>query len=205
MKRSVTIIEGIPKGTKEGREIRILDEFFNKMIEFKSKCKLRQCETKSDFVKALRESDSRFLHISAHSNGERLVIGRKEIFVEAADLKVCKLKNRFLTISACGHISTKFVQQLHSETKVTAVILPMATVGFAESALFTSIFYFTLARARGLSQLSEVADSDETDTSFRLAQYIDAFQRAKIAYLGTGGNGAHRLFYWYERNLNTVT
>ena len=201
----MTIIGGIPKGTKEGRESKILDEYFNKMIEFKSKCKIRQCETKSDFMKALKKSDSRFLHISAHGNREGFVIGREEIFVKAADLKGCKLKDRFLTISACSHISAKFVRQLHSKTKITAVISPMANVAFAESALFTSILYFSLARAPRLSQLSEVDDSDETTTSSRLAQYIDAFQRAKISYLGIGGGGAHRLFYWYEGSLITVT
>lgn len=204
MKRSVTIIEGISKETKEGREGKILDEYFNKMIEFKSKCETHQCETKSDFVKALKESNSRFLHISSHGNKEGLEIGQKH-FIKAADLKECKLRNRFLTISACGHISTKFVQQLHSKTKITAVILPMAKVAFAESMLFTSIFYFSLARAPRLSQISEVDDSGETTTSSRLAQYIDAFQRAKMSYLGIGGNGAHRLFYWYERSLITVT
>ena len=149
------------------------------------------------FLNELLETDHRFLHISAHGNGKALSLeDSNETKITDNDIKeYCDersmskpLKGNFVTLSACGHVSVEFVRRLHEITGVTAVISALAPIDFSESALFSVMFYFTLLNRLG-SRLR---------TSERLAQYIDCYQRTKIAYVGVGGTGAHRLDYWWE-------
>ena len=164
---------------------------------------------KEDFLRFLLKSQSRFIHISAHGGEDGISLeDRKKTTIDIDDIKgFCQkkrrvrdpLKHRFLTLSACGNISNNFVVQLNKVTSVTAVISPLTPVHFSESALFSTLFYFSLARFPDLSLLSvDQTDDTETKTEGRIAQYIDSFQKAKIAYLTVGGTGAHRLDYWWD-------
>lgn len=194
--RKVTLIECIRKD--EGQDARILAEFL-KMIDFKHE-KVR-CKNQCQLVQALN-NPARYFHISAHGDGRKLYIKNKPVDPSALD---CSLMGSFVTLSACATISANFVTRLHKVTKVRAVISPMAAVGFGESALFATLFYFALAQAPGLSAIGpSINDSDEKSLAGRLAQYIDAFHRSKHAYSHAGGTGAHRLFYWYGGKSVTI-
>ena len=210
LSRSVRIIEGIaPK--KNGQDARLLGEFLTMAgWDFVISKTYRKSKTNRRlFLNALFKTSDRFLHISCHGdeNGlsledpENTTIGVKDVkdYLKKRGLGAEPLAHRFITLSACGHVSGSFVKQLHNVTKVTAVISPLAPVEFSESALFSTMFYFSLAQAPKLSVLSRRrSDSTEVKTAGRLAQYIDAYQKTKIAYLELGGTGAHRLDYWWE-------
>ena len=169
------------------------------MIEFRHKT--IRCKSKSQLTEALGKP-ARYFHISAHGDGKNLYVKDKRIDPASLD---CSLKESFVTLSACATISADFVTRLRKSTRVSAVISPMASVGFGESALFAALFYFSLAQAPKLSAISRLGDAEEAQLPGRLAQYIDAFQKSKHAYNHAGGTGAHRLFYWYGRQRVVVT
>ena len=206
---SLCIIEGIRSGNR-GQDARMIGEFL-KMAQWK--CRIRDLTVnsdnpKDDFLRILLKAKSRFLHISAHGGEARISLeDRKKTKIDINDIKgFCRrkgmardpLKHRFVTLSACGHISNNFVIKLNKATSVTAVISPLTPINFSESALLSTLFYFSLARFPKLSLHSvDQTDDTETKTEGRIAQYIDSFQKAKVAYLTVGGTGAHRLDYWW--------
>ena len=206
---SLRIIEGIRPG-KRGQDARMIGEFL-KMAEWKCQIKdltANSKDPKGEFLRSLLKTKSRFIHISAHGGEAEISLeDRKQTKINIDDITAfCgrkgvarkPLKHRFLTLSACGHISNNFVIKLNKVTSVTAVISPLTPVHFSESALFSTLFYFSLARFPHLSLLSvDQTDDTETTTEGRVAQYIDSFQKAKVAYLTVGGTGAHRLDYWW--------
>ena len=164
---------------------------------------------KRKFLRKFLERNDRFIHISAHGIDDGLSLedtNETEITIddiEAHTKKTTKrkriLEHKFVTLSVCGQISNGFTVRLHEITSVTAVVSPLSPVSFSESALFSVLFYFSLSQSPKLSNRS-VPKTDESDirTTGRIAQYIDAYQRTKISYLGIGGAGAHRLDYWWE-------
>lgn len=206
---SLRIIEGI-HSAKRGQDARMIGEFL-KMAEWK--CHIKDLTRKSDnpkevFLRFMLKTKSRFLHISAHGGEAGISLeDPKKTKLDIDDFKeFCRrkgmerepLKHRFVTLSACGHISNNFVVKLNKVTSVTAVISPLTPIHFSESALFSTLFYFSLARFPNLSLLSvDQTDDTETKTEGRIAQYIDSFQKAKVACLTVGGAGAHRLDYWW--------
>lgn len=194
--RKVALIECTSKD--EGQDARILAELL-KMIEFRHDT--IRCKSKRQLAEALG-GPARYFHISAHGDGENLYVKDKP--VDPGSL-ACSLRGSFVTISACATISATFVTRLHKSTEVSAVVSPLAKVGFGESALFATLFYFSLAQAPKLSAISRRGDADEAQLPDRLAQYIDAFQKSKHAYSHAGGTGAHRLFYWYGGQSVVVT
>lgn len=209
IRRSLCIIEGIRSGDA-GQDARMIGEFFQ-VVQWK--CQIRDLtensdNPKNDFLRFLLKAKSRFIHISAHGGKTGISLGdHKKTKIDINDIKkFCRrkgvardpLKHRFVTLSACGHISNNFVVKLNEATSVTAVISPLTPIHFSESALFSTLFYFSLARFPKLSLHSvDQTDDAETRTEGRIAQYIDSFQKAKMAYLTIGGTGAHRLDYWW--------
>lgn len=211
LSRSIRIIEGIaPK--KNGQDAKLLGEFLTMAgWDFSiSKTYRKSNRNKRIFLDALFQTNNRFLHISSHGSKNGLAledpnettIDVKDIqsYLKKKSLGSQPLSNRFVTLSACGHVSGNFIKNLHEITSVTAVISPLAPLEFSESALFSTMFYFSLAQAPKLSVLSRRGSSStEVKTAGRLAQYIDAYQKTKVAYLELGGTGAHRLDYWWEK------
>lgn len=166
-------------------------------------------KNKRKFMKNFLERNDRFIHISAHGIDNGLSLedpNETEITIDDIDAYAKKttkrkqiLEHKFVTLSVCGQISNGFTVRLHDITSVTAVISPLAPVSFAESALFSVLFYFSLSQSPKLSNRSmPKTDASDIRTPGRIAQYIDAYQRTKISYLGIGGTGAHRLDYWWE-------
>ena len=206
MKNSVSIIEGIKSSKEfEGQDARMLGEFL-KMIGSKSNiCKIYKLKSnnKENFLREFLDSDFRYLHVSSHGDKDGFSIqdpGKTRIVSD--DIReYCRkketrkkpyrpLRKKFVTISACGHVSGEFVTELHRWSGVAAVISALAPVRFSDSALFSSLFYFSLFKDM---------DATEPDSlSERLAMYVDAYQRTKAAYLTIGGTGAHRLDYWWD-------
>ena len=210
LERSIRIIEGIsPKCN--GQDSKLLGEFLT-MAEWDYAVSKTYRKSKSNrrlFLNALLKTPDRFIHISGHGgeNGLHLedpnetTITIKDVgrYITKNKLGKRPLEDRFITLSACGHVSGRFVKNLHNVTKVTAIVSPLAPLTFSESALFSAMFYFSLGQAPKLSAHSRRRlDSSEMRTAGRLAQYIDAYQKTKISYLGLGGTGAHRLDYWWE-------
>ena len=208
--RGVTIVEGLPR--TQGQEIRMLEDLLV-MADFQ--CEPKRCYTRSLFLRTLFETKHRFLHISAHGDGEELEIGGKRTQIVTCEHMQAYLKcnglrkplrSHLVTLSSCADISNVFVGDFHKVTGVTAVLSPMSTIDFADSAMFSMLFYYSLAFSPSLSRLSrEKIDDQEINTTGRISQFIDSFQRAKIAYLGVGGRGAHRLFYWHGDEQGMVT
>ena len=206
LKNSVSIIEGIKSGKgSEGQDARMLGEFLKMIGREPDVCEAYKAKkaSRDNFLNVFLDSDFRFLHVSSHGDkrGFRLQDLNKTKINSDDIREYCKgketakrpykpLRKKFLTISACGHVSGDFVNELHRWTGVTAVISALAPVWFADSALFSSLFYFSLFK-----------DMDATkpeNLSQRIAMYVDAYQRTKAAYLSIGGIGAHRLDYWWN-------
>ena len=209
--REIVLIEGISVDD-EGQEMPILREFFGML---KWECKPRKAhglasakENRAAFLDALLQTKSRFVHISAHGSGRDLTVDQDaphetdielrhiESFRQAKGLRA-PLSGRFVTISACGDIDPSFALGLHKHAGATAVITPLASLDFDESALFAMMFYFTLLAPAGRRKNHKDAE--------RLAQYIDSFNRTKAAYLKVGGTGAHRLDYWWKGKHMTIS
>lgn len=206
----VSVIEAISHDDN-GRDAPILTELL-KMAGWKfSKHEIKgktQEQQKEAFMKKLTQGKERFIHISAHGEGGCLAVGSSCVTILKKDIvDYCNkhfddkkpLTGRFVTLSACGEISGRFPVELHAASGATAIVSPLIEVGFAESAVFMVLFYFSLAKYPKLSSLSSPTEDDsQTRTSRRVAHYIDSFQRAKLAYLGIGGTGAFRLDYWWK-------
>jgi len=211
LRSSVRLIEAVSP-QDHGQDAPILTELL-KMAEWgfsthsiKGKTPTKQ---KENFLRKLTEGNERFVHISAHGGRKgELVVGNSCVSVTGGDVAAyCRaktlppnpLKNRFITLSACGEISGRLPLELHEASGLTAIISPLVEVGFAESAVFMILFYFALAKSPKLSGLSSPAsDKAQARTSRRIAHYIDSFQRTKLSYLGIGGTGAFRLDYWWQ-------
>ena len=207
MRESVRIIEGIRSGKKsEGQDAQMLGEFLRMAGMKPDICKVYKTKknTKKRFLKKLLESDFRFLHVSAHGDrkgftlqdGDKTEVTAKDIQDHCTERAsrtnpYLPLHKQFVTISSCGHVSAEFVIKLHESTNVTAVISALAPVGFSDSALFASLFYFSL--------FNSMQSANPKSLSERVALYVDAYQRTKIAYLGIGGTGAQRLDYWWNK------
>lgn len=190
----------------------ILSEFF-RMLGWK--CDPREAhglasakENRAAFLEALLQTKSRFVHVSAHGSGSDLTVDQdapNEADIELRHIKDFRqakrlrapLSGRFVTISACGDIAPSFALGLHKHAGATAVITPLASLDFDESALFAMMFYFTL--------LAPVGRNEKHKDTERLAQYIDSFNRTKVAYLNVGGTGAHRLDYWWRGEHMTIS
>ena len=164
-------------------------------------------KNKTLFLNALLRTQSRFIHVSAHGSGSDLTLeryGPNEVDIELGDIRrYCHKRNlreplsqRFITISACGDIAPSFALGLHEHAGATAVITPLASLDFHESALFAMMFYFTL--------LAPPERKEKYDAAGRLSQYIDSFNRTNTAYLSVGGAGAHRLDYWWHGEHRTI-
>lgn len=206
VKNKVRIIEGIQSGkNSEGQDARMLGEFL-KMSGWEThvyKAYKVKKDHKQRFFHEFLNSSYRFLHISAHGDRTGFSLqDDKKTEITAADIQLfCRkldsrtklytpLHKKFVTISSCGHVSADFVMKLHKSTSVTAVISALAPVGFSDSALFSSLFYFSLFNALQSEKPKKLSE--------RMAVYVDAYQRTKFAYLGIGGTGAHRLDYWWN-------
>ena len=148
------------------------------------------------FLSTLFSDRPRFIHISAHGDGDSIDVGPNGSEVDSCDIENNggSLKGQFITLSACSSLSGRFVQALHKKG-ASAVVSPTMAVPFDESAIFATMFYFSLSRCPGLSEASPAPVESDTTTSARISQYVDTFQRTKIGYLGLGGSGAHRLSY----------
>ena len=208
--RQIVLIEGIST-SDEGQELPILREFFQ-MLGWD--CDPREAyshgspkKNKAAFLKALLRSRSRFIHVSAHGSGSDLTVdqeGEHEAAINLDDIKNylqkrklrAPLDGRFITISACGDIAPSFALGLHQHAGATAVVTPLASLDFDESALFAMMFYFTLLAPPGRKKKHNAGE--------HLSQYIDSFNRAKTAYLSVGGSGAHRLDYWWKQEHVTI-
>lgn len=209
-KPQIVLIEGISTHD-HGQEKPILREFFQML---KWDCDPRDAsgqgsrkKNRNAFLKALLQTRSRFVHVSAHGSGSDLTLERHdphEVDIGLDDIKRhCRkdelanpLSSRFVTISACGNIAPSFAFGLHEHANSTAVITPLGSLDFHESALFAIMFYFTLLAPRGRKRNHKASE--------RLSQYIDSFNRTTAAYLSVGGSGAHRLDYWWRKEHVTI-
>lgn len=210
LKQQIVLIEGISTDDR-GQELPILSEFFQMLKWDYDPCDVfgqgSPDRNKAAFLKALLNNRSRFIHVSAHGSGSDLTLeryGQDEADIGLDDIKAyCReqvaapLSGRFITISACGDIAPSFALGLHKHAKATAVITPLASLDFHESALFAMMFYFTLLAPGGRKKNHKASE--------RLAQYIDSFNRTKAAYLSVGGSGAHRLDYWWHDDHVTIS
>ncbi|TSK08499.1 MAG: hypothetical protein FPO08_04095 [Geobacter sp.] len=205
IKRSVTLIDAI-LAKEEGQESNILPEFI-KMIGFEANAKvLSGNSSKQDFMEALLNGDSRFLHLSCHGDKDGFYFnGQRGTHVGIRDLenhirlkiqKPSPLRGRFLTVSACGDPKVEFWENLHEITGISCVIAPMGKVDFDESSFFYTSFYFALLRHR--------YSCNRRDTSERIIDYVDTFQKAKSAYLALGGYGAFRLCFWWDGMMKEI-
>ena len=211
LKPRIVLIEGISAHDR-GQEMPILGEFF-RMLKWRcDPCDASgqgsPAKNKNAFLDALLRTRSRFVHVSAHGSGRDLTLGQDgphQADIELDDIqRYCRknklrapLLGRFITISACGDIAPSFSLGLHEHAKATAVITPLASLDFHESALFAMMFYFTLLAPGGRKKNHKASE--------RLAQYIDSFNRTKAAYLSVGGSGAHRLDYWWRGEHVTIS
>ena len=189
----VRLIEAISK-KDVGQEAVISSEIM-KMAGMKSEVKeVDGPDARKAFFRALFKGKPRYIHISAHGDGDSLTVGKEKI--TAADIQKHEgsLEHQLITISACSKLSGHLVGAFF-EKEAAAVISPTAEIDFDEAALFSALFYFALSKCPKLSDNSRRGGRDSTFTSARVSQFIDTFQRAKQAYLGLGGAGAHYLEY----------
>ncbi len=205
-RRRVRIIETC-LATDSGQDLTILSELIC-MAGFKVESISVDGRTTRDiFIESLLSGNERYIHVSAHGDYDGLYIhGNKqthvgikhlEDYVSNSDsIKNKPLKGRFLTVSACGDPSLKFWQKFHEYTDVCAIVVPMGEVGFAESAIFYTSFYFALLR--------HPESNKKQVTSQRLINFVDTFQRTKGAYLSIGGYGGYRLCFWSNGDFKEI-
>ena len=199
MKKGVLIIETV-LNKDIGQELPILKELLKMLEVLREEPFYVDGQTqKKKFLEKLFKNDYRFIHISAHGGkGKLLIHGERETPITSEDIKRFlekfkiknPLKNKFLTISACGEISASFIKMLHEITKVTAVIYPLTSVSFSDAALFMIMFYYSLFKHPAMKERLQTPD--------RIAHFIDGFQKAKYSFLQLGGVGCFRLDYWWN-------
>ena len=206
-KKQLKIIEAISTRGNPGQEKPILEEFL-KMVELGyeslSVDNRKTGETlKKDFLDKLlfgkKRRGYRYIHISAHGDGDSLIIGpEQDCYVTSDDVRSHRRNDRkrpldgsLITVSACGSLLGRFPTAL-CERGANAVIRPLSEVDFPESAMFTILFYFMLSRRDGLGE-------DELEETERVAAYVDIFQRTKMSYLNMGGTGTWRMDYWIRQ------
>ena len=168
--RRLKIVEAIPGTRDPGQEKPILEEFLNmEMVKYESAAvnnTLGNDGLKYDFLGKLLDrykpsSDEkrhryRYVHISAHGDGNALGLGvpERRVCLTTDDLqKYCEKKKTYLqdqmiTLSACGSLSGGFAETLLNECGASVVIRPLNMVDFQESAMFFILFYFLLSRRR---------------------------------------------------------
>lgn len=235
--RRLKIIEAIPRSSGQGQEKGILDEFLQMEEEsyrplaydsFSVDNRCKDDNLKENFLNLLFTSykqpknkkikkqiffSYRYIHISAHGNGDSIFVGSgRRVKINSDDIHdYCDqdklpLRGALITLSACGSLLGRFAEAL-ADCGANAVIRPLNTVGFQESAMFFILFYFMLSRRTGmLKRYDEDDDAKQSPkTSTRIAEYIDTYQRAKITYLNIGGTGTYRLDYWMrDKDGNTT-
>ena len=214
MKRRLKIVEAIPLTGNPGQEKPILDEFLN-MIGMKYDSlsvdnRFKQDNLRNDFLDKLlferKDIRYRYIHISAHGNGDSLCLGSEQDCKITSDKvntykrEPCKypFSGSLITISACGSLLGRFAKALSNRGAV-AVVRPSNEIDFPESAMFVILFYFML----GQRQIPERERGKKTSAE-RISEYIDVFQRTKISYLNIGSTGTWRLDYWVRQNGTPV-
>lgn len=234
--KRLKIIEAIPRSSGQGQEKGILEEFLQMEEEsyrplsydlFSVDNRFKGDNLKENFLNLLftpyeqakkkkpkkkKSYSYRYIHISAHGDGDSISIGPGRcVQVNPNDIhNYCgrdklPLRGALITLSACGSLLGRFAEAL-AGCGANAVIRPLNTVGFQESAMFFILFYFMLSRRTGmLKRYDEDDDAKQSPkTSTRIAEYIDIYQRAKITYLNIGGTGTYRLDYWMrDKDGNT--
>lgn len=151
------ILEAIPRTGNLGQEMPILTEFLKmegvKYTPLSVLNTLARNGLKRDFLHKLfqryRPSDGklhhhRHVHISAHGDGDALVLGVREKRASLIAEDLCEycdkhdsyLHDRLITLSACGSLLGSFAETLLDECRASVVIRPLNTVGFQESAMF---------------------------------------------------------------------
>ena len=241
------ILEAIPGTRNPGQEMPILKEFLNmEAVKYNSLSvdnRLAGSGLKMDFLRKLfqryrpsrgRIHHHRHVHISAHGNGDALVLGvpERKTYLTAEDLsEYCDrhdsyLQGRLITLSACGSLLGGFAETLLDKCRTSVFIRPLSTVGFQESAMFFILFYFILSQRtisfestedtvelrileRSDDEANEAARNirrgdTENLTHALIPEYIDVFQRTKAAYLNIGGTGTYRLDYWVRRGDDVI-
>ena len=241
------ILEAIPGTRNPGQEMPILKEFLNmETVKYSSLSvdnRLAGPGLKKDFLRKLfrryrpsggRLHHHRHVHISAHGDGDALVLGVPEKRADLIAEDLCEycdkhnsyLQDRLITLSACGSLLGSFAETLLDECRASVVIRPLSAVRFQESAMFFILFYFILSQ-RTISfectgdieefRILERSDDEANEaarnirrrdmeklTHVLIPEYIDVFQRTKAAYLNIGGTGAYKLDYWIRRGDNVI-
>ena len=233
--RRLKIVEAIPGTRDPGQEKPILEEFLNmEIVKYESVAVNNQLgkedRLKQDFLDKLfarykpssgeKRHRHRYVHISAHGDGNALGLGVPEnrVCLTTDDLRqYCEkkkiyLQDQMITLSACGSLSGGFAETLLNECGASVVIRPLNSVDFQESAMFFILFYFLLSRRRisfgnhccGILERSDEKSDccraldwkiQEQLTHVLISEYIDVFQRTKASYLNVGGTGTYRLDY----------
>ena len=194
----VRIIDAITK-SDVGREIETLPMILQM-------CGV-ECETfdlhggvsKADFVGSFGNCEQRFVHVSSHGRKDDFVIkGKKKTLVQPNDFAPIKgsMKNKFLTVLACGTPYLGFLNSLRAVLLFDAFIAQMNLVDFADSALSFLMFYYQINKYEYLKKKSQ---RDQ-----RMVDFIDAFQKAKMAFFMIGAKGGFRLCYWRDKNTEPV-
>ena len=161
------ILEAIPRTRNPGQDMPILEEFLKmeavKYSSLRVDNRLAESGLKRDFLQKLllkryvsggRLHNHRHVHISAHGDGDALVLGlpERKAYLTAEDLcEYCDrhnsyLQGRLITLSACGSLLGGFAETLLDKCRTSAVIRPLSTVRFQESAMFFMLFYFILSQ-----------------------------------------------------------
>lgn len=203
MKRAVRVIETILERSGDGQESTVILELL-RMVGFEANpFKVNGTTPREEFIGWVLDGDERYIHVTAHGSGEGFSIhGDRHVpvtakhFGDAASSRNRPLNGRFMTVSACGEPTSKFWVDLHEATGLEAVVAPMGKVAFDEAAVFYTSFYFALLR---LPSTRRKEGKDQ-----RLFDFIDTFQRAKVAYLGLGGCGTFRLIFWWEGEMKEI-
>ena len=195
LRPKLRIIEGVSADDR-GQDAPIQEEIAKMTRMDHEVIEIDEEDAVGQFLSMLFSGRPRFIHISAHGDGNAIEVGPNGSEVDWCGIESSSgsLKGQFITLSACSSLSGRFAQALHKKG-ASAVVSPTMVVSFDESAIFAAMFYFSLYRCPGLSEASPAAVESDKTTSARISQYVDTFQRTKAGYLGLGGKGAHRLSY----------
>lgn len=91
----------------------------------------------------------KYLHISAHGDGEGLQFGRESIsYRDFADILSNKLSRKRLFVSSCELGNERFVDEIErTNSRVLSVMAPIDTVHPRESLLLWTVFYPVMTEA----------------------------------------------------------
>lgn len=190
---SVCIFEAVPKN--EHRESTVLQGLIE-MTDRSAHVVDAVNMPRAAFVTEVGARKDRYLHFCSHGSASGLYVGSRSTLVGPEHFpEGSGAADRFMTVSACGEPGIDVWERFHAKLGLAAIVAPMGTVYFPEAAVFYSAFYAALFGMRNPSKRSR----DES-----LVRFIDAFQRARCAYLGLGGFGAFRLLYWLHDGRHEV-